>query len=290
MVRPFRIWWTRCLNFLRYRPFRTGVVAIPPFTSDLRRHWSLAPGASGLPAALAAALATLTFLDGVGRNATTVATLLTAASAILVWNVWLIARARRRNQALTLQAVLRKQHYVQACAQGSVLLYWGWYWRPVYDAAPLIAAQLIFAYAFDMLLAWSRRSNLHARLRSLPGDLQHQPVPLVQAGLVLPPVPHGGRGLCRQGADSLEQGRAASSTSSILRRSRSRLFSLALILTGTSDVTRGQDIAISQFYPPHMYLLLFLVGLPGQFFFGVASMTLSAVAHDVPLRPRCTSP
>ena len=63
------------------------------------------------------------------------------------------------------------------------------------------------------------------------------------------------------------------------------LFSLALILTGTSDVTRGQDIAISQFYPPHMYLLIFLVGLPGQFLFGVASMTLSAVAHDLPVRP-----
>jgi hypothetical protein len=27
----------------------------------------------------------------------------------------------------------------------------------VHDAAPLLAAQLIFAYAFDMLLAWSRR-------------------------------------------------------------------------------------------------------------------------------------
>ena len=55
------------------------------------------------------------------------------------------------------------------------------------------------------------------------------------------------------------------------------MFSLALILTGASDLTRGQDIAISQFYPPQMYLMLFLVGLPGQFFFGVASMTLSAV-------------
>src|SRR5207249_11134856 len=29
---------------------------------------------------------------------------------------------------------------------------------------------------------------------------------------------------------------------------------------------------------PHIYLLIFLVALPGQFLFGVASMTLSAVA------------
>ena len=30
------------------------------------------------------------------------------------------------------------------------------------------------------------------------------------------------------------------------------VFALALIVTGMSDVTRGQDIAISQFYPPQM--------------------------------------
>src|SRR3989441_339626 len=55
------------------------------------------------------------------------------------------------------------------------------------------------------------------------------------------------------------------------------VFSLALIFTGTSDITWGHDIAITQFFPPHMYLMLFLIGLPGQFFFGVTSMTMSAV-------------
>ncbi len=34
-------------------------------------------------------------------------------------------------RTLTLEVVLRKQHYVQACAQEAVLLYWGWYWPPV---------------------------------------------------------------------------------------------------------------------------------------------------------------
>ena len=55
------------------------------------------------------------------------------------------------------------------------------------------------------------------------------------------------------------------------------VFSLGLILTGTSDLTWGQDIATAQFFPPHVYLVLFLVGLPGQYLFGVASMTMSAV-------------
>src|SRR5437016_14412393 len=55
------------------------------------------------------------------------------------------------------------------------------------------------------------------------------------------------------------------------------VFSLALILTGTTQITWGKEIAITQFYPPHMYLFIFLVGLPAQYLFGVTTMTMSAV-------------
>jgi hypothetical protein len=55
------------------------------------------------------------------------------------------------------------------------------------------------------------------------------------------------------------------------------VFSLALILTGTTDITWGKEIAITQFYPPHMYLFIFLIGLPAQYLFGVTTMTMSAV-------------
>jgi hypothetical protein len=80
-----------------------------------------------------------------------------AAAALLAWNAALLASALRRGRTLSVEIVLRKQHYLQACIQGSLLVYWGWYWRQVYDSAYLIAAQLLFAYAFDMLLSWSRR-------------------------------------------------------------------------------------------------------------------------------------
>jgi hypothetical protein len=42
-------------------------------------------------------------------------------------------------------------------------------------------------------------------------------------------------------------------------------------------MTWGPEIASTQFFPPHIYLVLFLVALPGQYFFGVTLMTLSAV-------------
>ena len=173
---------------------------------------------------------------------------------------------------------MRKQHVIQACAQGSVFLYWGWFWRPVYDAAPLIAAQLLFAYAFDMLLSWSRRDGY---------TLGFGPFPVIfSINLFLWFKPDWfylqfsmiALGFAGQGADPLGRRRtAAVRISSTRQRFRSPCFRSALILTGMSDTTRGQDIAITQFYPPQMYLMLFLIGLPGQFFFGVTAMTMSAV-------------
>ncbi len=69
------------------------------------------------------------------------------------------------------------------------------------------AAALRLRVRHAALVVAARR--LHARLRAVPGDLQHQPVPLVQAGLVLPAVPDDCRRLRRQGADAMGQGGAA---------------------------------------------------------------------------------
>src|SRR4029079_1928990 len=55
------------------------------------------------------------------------------------------------------------------------------------------------------------------------------------------------------------------------------VFSLALLLTGATGITWGQDIAVTQFFPQHMYAFLFLVALPGQLLLGVTTMTMSAV-------------
>src|SRR5262245_33911087 len=55
-----------------------------------------------------------------------------AGATLLAWNAALYASAARRGRAFGLSIELRKQHYLQACAQSAVLIYWGWYWREVY--------------------------------------------------------------------------------------------------------------------------------------------------------------
>src|SRR5262245_42718275 len=60
-----------------------------------------------------------------------------AAGVLALWNV-LLAATLRPGRKLTLEIVLRKQHYLQACGQGLLLLYWGWYWPDVYAQIPFI--------------------------------------------------------------------------------------------------------------------------------------------------------
>src|SRR5512132_2316747 len=110
-----------------------------------------------IPLAFTGALATFMLLPRVRQDPRLFWSFAAAATVLLLWHAVLYVTRRRRH--LAIDVVVRKQHYIQACAQGSVLLYWGWYWKPVYDHAYLIAAQLLFAYAFDMLLAWSRRDR-----------------------------------------------------------------------------------------------------------------------------------
>ncbi len=229
-----------------------------------------------LPLAFTFGLAGLAVIPTVGGNPKLVAAYLGAAIVLGVSNALLILWVRRSGRTLSLEFIPRKQHYLQACAQGSALLYWGWYWPPVYAFIPLIVAQLLFAYAFDMLLGWSRRDTYTLGFAPFPvifsislflwfkPDHFYLQFAMVALGLAAKDLIRWNR-----------EGRRVH----IFNPSSFPLavFSLVLLATGASGITWGQEIATTQFYPPHMYLFLFLIGLPGQFFFGVTSMTMSAV-------------
>src|SRR5262249_61448863 len=73
-------------------------------------------------------------------------------AVLLAWNGVLLVSALSQRRRLTLKIVLRKQHYVQACAHTAMLLYWGWYWRAGYEASFLVVAYVFFACAVRLLL------------------------------------------------------------------------------------------------------------------------------------------
>jgi hypothetical protein len=252
------------------KPEQTGQ---PPASRSI--HLS-PPRAFTLPFIFTLGLAAFGLLSPVRMNPRLLWAFLGAAAILFAWNAVLLVSALREGRTLTLAILLQKQHYLQACAQGSVLLYWGWYWSPVYDSAYLIAGQLVFAYAFDMLLAWSRRDTYTLGFAPFPVIFSINlflwfKVDWFYLQFLMVAIGFAAKELIRWD----KEGRRTH----IFNPSSFPLavFSLGLLLTGTSSITWGPEIASTQFFPPHIYLMLFLIGLPGQFFFGVTTMTMSAV-------------
>ena len=198
------------------------------------------------------------------------------ALVLFAWLAFLWRDAAARGRRLKVELSLRPQHYLQALAHTSIFVYWGIYWPPIQDAAALIAAQIVFAYAFDMLLCWSRRDTY---------TLGFGPFPIIYSTnlflrfhddwfylqFVMLAVGFLAKELIRWEKDGRRVHIFNPSSFPLA------LASLALILTGTTSITWGEDIASLLIVPPQIYLFIFLVALPGQFMFRVTTMTLPAV-------------
>jgi hypothetical protein len=198
-----------------------------------------------------------------------------AALVLLAWSALLFG-VLRRGQKVTFEVVLLRQHYLQACLQGSLILYWGYYWREVYNAAPLIVAQLLFAYGFDSLLSWTHRRTYALGLGPFPVIFSitlffwfkdpwfYWQFPMVALGFAA-------KEFLRWKRDGLNTHIFNPSSFPLA------VVSVLLLLADQSDMTWGFLVANTEFYPPQMYLAIFLIGMPGQFLFGVTTMTMSAV-------------
>ncbi len=249
------------------------------------RHSS--PGTSGTPApnapraalalppALTLGLALVAFSPRVQQNAVLTQSFWAAAVGLLVWQVVLWLRPPREPATPALTTVLRPQHYLQAMVHTTVFLVWGYYWRPVYDMAWLLVAQLAFAYAFDMLLAWSQGRTYALGFGPFPiifstnlflwfrDDWFYLQFVMIAVGFM-------GKAFVRWQRDGTTRHIFNPSAFSL------GLFSLVLIATGTTDLTFGQDIATTLTLVPRIYLLLFIIGLVVMYFFSVTLVSGSA--------------
>ena len=234
-----------------------------------------ARGAFLLNAAFIAGLLALSQLPLLQPRPVVRASIFFAAVALLVWSALLFG-VLRRGRTVTLEIALRRQHYLQACVHTTLLLYWGYYWREVYHAAPLILAQILFAYGFDSLLSWTHRGKYALGFGCFPIVFSINLFfwfkdPWFYWQFVM-------LGLGLTAKEFLRWKRDGVNTH-IFNPSSLPLAvaGLALVLADANDMTWGFDVAQTQFYPPHIYLFLFLIALPGQYFFGVTTMTMSAV-------------
>jgi hypothetical protein len=234
-----------------------------------------AGGAFALNACFVAGLLILSSLSLLQQRPTVRASLVFAALFLLAWSGVLFG-VLRRGQKVALEIVPRRQHYLQACQQGAVLLYWGYYWREVYHAWPLIAAQLLFAYGFDSLLSWTHRRTFALGFGPFPiifsinlflwfkDDWFYLQFAMIALGFLA-------KEFLRWTRDGVNTHIFNPSSFPLA------VASALLLITSASQTSWGAEVAQTQFYPPQMYLAIFLFAMPGQYLFGVTPMTMSAV-------------
>ena len=222
-----------------------------------------------------AALAALPALPQLAGETIIVTTIATTAAGLALWLAALWLRERRDGQALKVSIVAVKSHYVQACCQGALYLYWGWFWQPVYDHMPLILGQVLLVYCLDMLVSLTRRRKW---------TLGFGPFPIILSTnlfLLFKPdwfyLQFAMLALGVLGKEFLRWNRDGKNTH-IFNPSAFPLFvfSIGLLATGTTDLTWAEAIATELNRPPHIYLYIFVLGLIVQALFSVTLVTLWA--------------
>ena len=229
-----------------------------------------------LPAAIAAALAAFLLHPAVRNTPGAFWTFVAAVLGILAWTGWLFAARRGRDESLTLEFVLRTPHWMQTLAQGALLVWWGLFVDMVPLWAPMILAQLLLAVAVESLFAWTRRGRYTAGLGVIPVIFSVNlflwftgPWFFFQFAMVV--LVYAGKEFIRWQLDG--RSRHIFNPSALALS----VASVALIATGSTEITLGIEIAQSQFIPPQMFLVIFLAAVPAQLIFGVAMMTVPAV-------------
>ncbi len=217
------------------------------------------------------------FLPRVNANPRLMWSVLGAAGALLLSWFFLRRAVARTGRALRYEFLARPVHYVQLTMHSCIYGYWGWYWREVYHQIPLIVAQLVFVYALDMLVCWSRRDKWILGFGPFPivlstnlflwfkPDLYFLQFLMVATGV-----------LCKEFITWMREGRRVH----IFNPSAIALFifSIGLIVTHSTQISWGEEIAVSFNSPPHIYTEIFILGLVVQALFSVTLVTLSAAA------------
>ena len=200
-----------------------------------------------------------------------------AAAGLLLVLLVLRRQVTCTGRVLRYEVVPKPVHYVQLAMHTSIYVYWGWYWREVYHYAPLILAQILFVYALDMLLCWWRRDTWILGFGPFPivlstnlflwfkDDWFFLQFLLVSTGV-----------LCKEFITWTRDGRRVH----IFNPSAIALaiFSVGLLVTQSTQITWGEEVAVTLGRPPNIYLEIFLVGLVVQALFSVTLVTLSAAA------------
>jgi hypothetical protein len=197
----------------------------------------------------------------------------------VVMGLWhfLLARSGAKREILP---NLKPNHYVQLVCHLSIFIWWGTAWPQVGLSAPLIAAEVAFAYLFEMAFAWTRGKPWRSGFGPIPitlsmnlflwfkDDWFYWQFAMLAIAFIQKDAFHWTR-------DGVKR--------HIFNPSAFALSVAALILIpfDLSYTTWGEEIATTLAYPANIYVVIFALGLIVHFRFPIVLMTMSAVAGCV---------
>ena len=94
--------------------------------------------------------------------------LLFLLGAMTLWAATLWTWRGRGGLPVIGPANIKLTHVLPATLQVSLFAYWALWWPPVLAHLPVMAVQIVFAYAFDFLLTWSLRQPYAPTLGPVP--------------------------------------------------------------------------------------------------------------------------
>jgi hypothetical protein len=230
---------------------------------------------AALPALFIAPLLLLALTPRFDTTPALAATLCVAALGLGAWLLLLMATAARAGRTLEVDVQVVRTHWVQGLVHTAIFTWWALYWPFIIGQAPLMLAQILFAYSFSALLTWSRGRRWRLGFGPVPIILStnffmcfkdewfYLQLLMIALGFLGKEFIHWRR----DGRDT-----------HIFNPSALALFtvSVALIATGRTAITWAEPIAIQLDRPEHIYLVIFLAGLIVQGLFRVTLVTLAA--------------
>jgi len=230
-----------------------------------------------VPLGFAGVLFALSLAPAVTASAPLANSFRSAAVLLALGAVVVGLRVRDEQRTLRLRFVPVRAHGVQTGVHVVLFTAWGATWDGVAAHVPHIAAQVLFFYAFDLLLAWWRHDEARTGLGPLPivgsvnlflwfrDDLFGLQFALIAVGVL---------------AKSLVTWERDGRRTHVFNPSSFPLFLACGLLWagGLDDRTFAREIAVSLGQVPHAWLLIFGLGLVVQTLFATTLVTLTSVA------------
>lgn len=201
---------------------------------------------------------------------------LAAAALVAAWQAMLVSTATSSGQALRIENGVRQPHFVQGILQCGLYAYWGLYWDGVWQYAPLIGVQLVFAYALESVLSWSKYRVWRAGFGPVPVVLSinlflwfREEYFFLQFLLIALTC------FCKEFIRWRREGRSTH----IFNPSAFSLacVSAALLATNSLGLTRGAEIVESLTLPPSIFEVIFLLGVVVQLLYLTTLTTAGAL-------------